>query len=115
MDIYRAKDIDHKNPTTRADYPYAFSNVVFNTSELFISSEKVHPGKQASIAHFHPDMDEVVMVTKGEVVAFEGESSTILKVGDWARFPASEKDKHYLENQTNEDSEFILIRRGQQS
>ena len=113
MDIKRKTEIQHKLPEgrTEEDYPYAFSDKIFHTSQLFIYSERVRPGTKASAPHIHSAIDEVAYITKGELYANEGEMSVLLKEGDSICFHAKSDEKHYLENKSDLDAEFLIIRR----
>lgn len=55
MLIKNSSSIDHKLPKGRNEenYPFALSDVIFNTGQLFVSSEKVRAGSMASSPHFH--------------------------------------------------------------
>ena len=113
MDIKRKEDITHKLPSGRSEdnYHYALSDKIFHTKQLFVYSEKVQAGKKSSAPHFHSAIDEVIYVTKGELSAYEGNDSVILKEGDSICFYAKSNEKHYLENKSKDDAEFLIIRR----
>ena len=113
MEIIREEEIIHRKPTSKnnEEYPYASSAKIFHTKQLFLYSEKVGPGKKSSAPHFHKAIDEIIVVTKGELLACEGDEETLLKRGDSICFLANSKKKHYLENNTNTESEFLLFRK----
>lgn len=112
MDVKRAVDIEHTLPAGKCldNYAYALSDKVFHTNQLFLYSEKVLPGRKASAPHIHRDIDEIAYITKGELHAFEGGQSTIIRAGDSVCFHANSKEKHYLENLSNEEAEFLIFR-----
>jgi len=64
MEIIRGNEIVHGNPSKSADYPYALSSVLFDTHQLFVSSELVGPGKRSSAPHYHRERDEIVFVRR---------------------------------------------------
>lgn len=112
MEISRVENILHKKPTLKnsEDYLYASSAKIFHTKQLFLYSEKVEPGKKSSAPHFHKSIDEIVVVTKGELYAHEGNDEILLKAGDSVCFFTNSKIKHYLENKSEANSEFLLFR-----
>ncbi len=112
MEIVRKTDIKHTNPSKRplVDYPYALSSTVFNTEQLFYSSELVRPGTRSSAPHYHRIKDEIIFVTTGELHAFEGDIATVLKSGDSICFRANSFKKHFLENRSKVDATFLLFR-----
>ena len=111
MEIIRQKKIMHSNPSKNSDYPYALSSILFETSQLFVSSELVKPGKKSSAPHFHRKCDEIVFVARGELYAFEGDECHVLSTGDSVCFMANSEKRHYLENKSASDAEFILFRK----
>jgi uncharacterized cupin superfamily protein len=113
MEIVREENIIHSKPASKnnEEYPYTSSAKIFHTKQLFLYSEKVEPGKKSSAPHFHKAIDEIIVVTKGEFHAFEGDKETILKSGDSICFLANSEKKHYLENKSILDSEFLLFRK----
>ncbi len=111
MEIIRQKEIVHKNPSKNSDYPYALSSILFETSQLFVSSELVNPGKKSSAPHFHRNYDEIVFVARGELHAFEGDECHVLSIGDSVCFMANSEKRHYLENKSASDAEFLLFRK----
>lgn len=113
MKVKRSTDLNHKLPAgkTLEEYPYALSSEVFHTKQLFLYSEKVLPGKRASAPHNHRSIDEIAVVTKGELVAHEGEMTTHLLPGDAICFASGTDDFHYLENRGDKEAEFLLFRR----
>lgn len=111
MQIIRGKEIVHKNPSQNKDYPYALSSILFETDQLFVSSELLGPGKKASAPHRHQLQDEIILVTKGELQVFEGTEKATLAGGDYVCFAANSHNDHYIENNSEKDAQFILIRR----
>lgn len=112
MDIVPAKTIKHKTPKDRDEstYAYALSATLFNTKQLFVSSELVGPGKRASAPHTHQKIDEIALVVKGELYAHEGEQVSKLEQGDFVYFRAGSAKKHFLENKSDSNAEFLVIR-----
>ncbi|MFT6068031.1 MAG: putative cupin superfamily protein [Bacteriovoracaceae bacterium] len=110
MKVVRLEDVTHSKPAQK-DNAFSSSAKIFQTKQLDLYSEKVEPGKKSSAPHSHKAIDEIVVMTKGELYAFEGEESTLLKEGDSICFLANSQNKHYLENQSHEDAEFLLFRK----
>ncbi|MCR9202999.1 MAG: cupin domain-containing protein [Halobacteriovoraceae bacterium] len=110
MEVITSDKIVHTKPD-RIDYPFAASAKLFHTKQLFLSSEKVEPGKKASSPHFHQSIDEIIYVLRGELHAYEGEKMKVLGEGDAICFYANSKELHYLENQTSSEAEFLVFRR----
>lgn len=113
MEVKKASDRHHKLPPgrTEANYPYALSDPLFQTQQLFLTSESVGPGKKASAPHFHRCIDEIIYITQGELYAYEGDDETILKSGDSIYFYANSGKKHYLENKSEKEATFLIIRK----
>jgi len=113
MQIKRKSDIEHKTPKGKdpKKYPYAQSDKIFHTKQLFLYSEKVSPGKKASAPHLHSSIDEIIVVTKGELYAIEGTEEVILSEGDSICFSAGSDQKHYLENRSDTDAQFLIFKR----
>jgi len=113
MLITRKSTLRHTKPDIK-NYAYAASAKVFVTEDLFIYSEQVSPGDRASAPHFHRDMDEVAIITKGTLVAFEGSEQVELSEGDSICFEKNSEKLHFLENQSQELAEFLVIRKNLQ-
>ena len=113
MLIKKKSDTIHKVPqeVDVDSYPYALSSEIFHTKQLFLYSEKVKPGLSSSAPHYHRTIDEIVYMVKGSLVAIEGESEVLLTDGDSICFEANSKKYHCLENRSDEDAQFLIIRR----
>ena len=112
MNLKRASEIEHKLPLGKSDsdYPYSKSDKIFTTDQLFLYSEQVSPGRNASAPHFHRSIDEIIYMVRGELVAHEGEDKVTIKAGDSICFKANTGKKHYLQNTSNKIAEFLLFR-----
>lgn len=113
MKVKKANEVNHRLPAgkTLECYPYALSDKLFHTKQLFLYSEKVLPGKRASAAHYHKSLDEIIYVTSGELWAIEAEEEVLLCAGDSACFQANSKRMHHLENRSKEEAEFLIFRK----
>lgn len=113
MDVVKTKNLQHKLPSSATEdgYPYSSSAKVFHTDQLFLYSEKVAPGRCASAPHFHTEVDEIIYITKGELYAYEGDEQVILNVGESVCFYKDSKKKHYLENKSDVEAEFLIFRK----
>ena len=112
MEVVKNKDREFRNPTDDHDYKYAFSKKIFSTNQLFLYHEQVKPGAMASIAHHHKTIDEIVYITKGILMAYEGEVKTALSIGDSICFFANSKINHYLKNESSSIAEFLIFKPG---
>ncbi len=111
MEIIRKEEIAHSTQSSDPDYPYSRSAKIFHTNQLFLYSERIGPNKKSSAPHYHRSIDEIAYIIQGEICAIEGEDEVILRKGDSILFKANSGKKHYLENRSNEDAEFLLFRR----
>jgi uncharacterized cupin superfamily protein len=111
MEIVREAEIIHSNQSNDPSYPYSKSAQLFHTNQLFLYSEKVGPSKKSSAPHYHRSIDEIAYITHGEIYAIEGENEILLKAGDSILFKANSQEKHYFENRSKDDAEFLLFRR----
>lgn len=113
MQIKRKSELNHTVPGNRDkdSYPFALSAKVFHTEQLFLYSEQVRPGTKASAPHFHNAIDEIIYVTRGTLVAVEEEDEFSLSVGDCVCFKGGSKKKHYIENKSEYEAEFLILRR----
>lgn len=113
MEVRLKCELRHQYPNGKNEksYPYGKSDKIFHTDQLFLYSEVVPAGRRASAPHRHTATDEIIYIIKGELLAFEGDQSVLLKAGDSVCFKQRSQDNHYLENQSNEDSEFLIFRR----
>lgn len=113
MEVHLRNEVVHQFPAGEDEesYPYGKSDKVFHTDQLFLYTELVPAGRKASAPHRHKSIDEIVYVIKGELVAFEGEQRVVLKAGDSVCFKRMSQENHFLENQSSEESEFLIFRR----
>jgi uncharacterized cupin superfamily protein len=79
--------------------------------DFFIHQEKLAPGKRSSALHYHPDSDECIYVLKGTLFAIKGEEILTLRSGDFVKFPKEELLPHTLENRSQEEAEFLVIKK----
>ncbi|MDP7320561.1 MAG: cupin domain-containing protein [Bacteriovoracaceae bacterium] len=109
----KSSEIKHKVPLGKSeqDYPYAWSQKIFHTEQLFFHSEKVKPGKKSSAPHYHKTIDEIIYVVSGKLAAIEGDQRMSLEKGDSICFYANSDKKHYFENLSDSDAEFLIFRR----
>ena len=71
MEISKVSELKFQIP--HADYEYAESAKIFDTKNLFLSKERIKPGKSASKPHFHSGIDEIIYILKGEAIAYEAD------------------------------------------
>lgn len=110
MDVVYYKNVFHQKPN-QENYPYASSAQIFHSNQLFISSEKLETGLRASAPHFHKEIDEIIYIVEGELMAHEDNDARILRKGDFVCFHANSNKKHYLENQSGRVAEFLIFRK----
>lgn len=90
---------------------YSQSALLEQGEDFFIHQEKLEPGKRASALHYHPDTDECIYILKGTLFAIKGEEILALRAGDFLKFSKEEKVAHTLENRSQEDAEFLVIKK----
>jgi uncharacterized cupin superfamily protein len=71
--------------------------------------EVLQPGSRSSIKHWHSAEDEMVYVLEGEITLVEGESETLLRVGDAATFRAGVALGHCLENRSEKPTRCLVV------
>lgn len=101
---------DHSIENQGKKAKYTQSKKIFHTDKVFFYHEKVEPGKKSSAPHFHTNIDEIIYLLRGQLYAYEGSEYVLLNSGDSILFKANSMKKHYLENKSNEDAEFLLFR-----
>ncbi|MBL4812320.1 MAG: cupin domain-containing protein [Rhodobacteraceae bacterium] len=67
------------------------------------------PGSRSSIKHWHAVEDEFVYMLSGEVLLHEGDTTTKLRPGEAACFPAGAALGHCLENISKEDAHYLVV------
>ena len=70
--------------------------------------EILPPGAKSSFRHWHENVDEMIMVLKGEVMLIE-DHETQLRAGDVACWPAGLAIGHCLHNRSAEDARYLVI------
>jgi len=114
MEIIRNQDLVYQKPS-RPNYPYSLSAKIIDSNQLFIYSELLKPGMRSSAPHYHREIDEVIFILKGKLEVVEGQSCSTLTMGDTVCFKANSKVLHYLENKTDKDAEFLIIRKSMEN
>jgi uncharacterized cupin superfamily protein len=61
--------------------------------------------------HFHQSIDEIIYVLKGEIWAVVGEEEELPGEGDSACFYSKSEKFHYLENHSDNITEFLIFRK----
>ena len=67
------------------------------------------PGAWSSQRHWHTASDEFVFVLSGEVTLVTDTGEEVLRAGDAAGFPASDRDGHCLQNRSSADAQILEI------
>jgi uncharacterized cupin superfamily protein len=113
MYFVKRKKIIHLYPQGKnaETYPYAKSAVIFNSHQLFCSSEILLPGRRASAPHLHKECEEIIYVMRGTLFAIEGTEEISLEAGEAVCFYPHECQLHYVENRSEEEAEFLVIRK----
>ena len=111
MKIVKRDQIQHQRPSSEPNYGFAESHILYETEQLFVSSEKVAPGQSASRPHYHADRDEIVFVLSGSLTAKQGDKEVQLQAGDSVCFEKSSERLHLLRNESNESAEFLVLRK----
>lgn len=112
MEVKRSNELEHKFPNGKDEYTYQYgkSDQIFHTDQLFLYSELIPAGRKASAPHSHSAIDEIIYITEGELIAHEGDEFITLKKGDSICFKAKSEKKHFLENKTDSDAQFLIFR-----
>lgn len=71
--------------------------------------EELPPGKQSCPAHYHLHEEEHVWVLEGAVTLRLGERRYELRPGDYACFPAGQREGHCLINQSDKPCRYLVI------
>lgn len=82
---------------------------MYGFKDIFISSEIIPPGRKSSSPHFHSKKEELVFVLQGNPTIHFGEHSRILNPGEFIGFPLHLREKHHIENLTNQQCHILLI------
>lgn len=71
--------------------------------------EELAPGAWTSLAHWHANEDEMVLMLEGEVTLFEAGAESVLRPGDAACWKAGEPVAHRMRNQTDRPARYVVI------
>ena len=71
--------------------------------------EVLQPGSRSSIKHWHSAEDEMIYVLEGEITLIEGDTETVLRLGDAATFQAGVPVGHFLENRSAEATRCLVV------
>ena len=114
MRIQRSSDRTHRQlKSQKTGEKYSLSNVLSEdllTKDIFISQEIIPPDSRSSAPHFHQEIDEIIYILKGMVIAVEGHTGVELSEGDAICFEANSNQHHYLKNVSHEDAVVLVIR-----
>lgn len=115
MRIQRSSDRTHRQlQSQKTGEKYSLSNVLSEdllAKDVFISQEIIPPGSRSSAPHFHNEVDEIIYILSGKVIAVEGHTGVELGEGDAICFEVNSKQYHYLKNVSNEDATVLVIRK----
>lgn len=89
--------------------PYATWRIADNLgfASCGVSLERLPPGSQSSLRHWHSDQDEFVYVIAGTLVLVE-DVETMLGPGDIAAWKAGEGPAHCLVNRSGADAVILV-------
>ena len=71
--------------------------------------DELGPGQYSNQFHYHLMEEEHIFILKGSATLYLGNSSYILKEGDYCCFPAGQRAGHHLYNHTGADCTFLTI------
>jgi uncharacterized cupin superfamily protein len=77
--------------------------------DVFVHHEVIPAGRRASGAHFHTHREELVVVLRGEVVAWCGGEEVRLVEGDVVAFAPGEAHAHCVRNDSAQPAEVLVI------
>ncbi len=69
----------------------------------------LEPNAKSSIRHWHENQDEFAYVVSGELVLFDNNGETPMRVGDCATFQANVKNAHCFINRSDSPAQFLII------
>ncbi|MFN8670855.1 MAG: cupin domain-containing protein [Candidatus Sericytochromatia bacterium] len=115
MDINKINlnDLEYKNVLnlkTQEEYSkYIDISSIFKLKNVQIFHEKLAPNKKASSAHFHTKQNELFFILLGNPTIYINGEYKELKKDDIVFFEANKKIYHYLENNSSEEVEYLII------
>jgi uncharacterized cupin superfamily protein len=107
-------DLDAIEKVNRSTYPMPFAADMAKRhyqrlgppgglTDLTVSRVRLEPGGLTSQRHWHPEVDEFVVILEGEGVLIEEDGETILRAGDCAVFPKGVANGHHIQNRGSGD------------
>ena len=71
--------------------------------------EILPPGSRSSLCHWHREEDEFIYMLTGQVTVHEGGVATKLNPGEAVCFKAGVAAGHYLKNESDADSTYLVV------
>ena len=116
-------DLDAIAPSTRTGYPDPFDRAVEGRwwrrlapagglTEMGASHVVLKPGAWSSQRHWHPGVDELLVMLSGEAVLVEDGGETVLRAGDIAAWPKGVRNGHCLQNRSSADCVMLAVSAG---
>ncbi|MBP7243166.1 cupin domain-containing protein [Amaricoccus sp.] len=89
--------------------PYAHRAIgdAAGLTQFGVHLERLYPGAQSSLRHWHSHEDEMIYVLEGEVVLVE-DGETALRAGDAAAWRAGDPVGHRLENRSDRPAVYLV-------
>lgn len=115
-------DLSAIPPTNATGYPPVYADVVAGRwyrrlapatglSDVGASHVTLKPGAWSAQRHWHEDEDELVVMLTGEAVLVDDDGETVMRSGDIAVFPKSDRNGHCLRNDSIADCVYLAIGR----
>ncbi len=82
---------------------------VVGITQFGVNHTTLEPGSASALRHWHEGEDEFVYVLSGELTLIVTDGEHLLSAGDFAGFPAGQRDGHQLVNRSDEEATFIEI------
>lgn len=106
-------DLQHRQLQSKSGAEqYSLSAVITESLELndlFVHHEILKPGHRASAPHFHTHREEMIYVIEGTPTAHLGPNRVRLRPGDFVAFPAGSELDHFVENDSDATTVFLVI------
>jgi len=76
---------------------------------MVLYHERLAPGRRSSSPHSHSHREEVVIVLRGQVRAWDGAEPHLLSEGGYVAFRAGAGVPHWIENIGTETATYLLV------
>jgi uncharacterized cupin superfamily protein len=78
-------------------------------TQFGVALQVLQPGAKASVRHWHPHVDEFLLVVEGEATVTEDGGAQVLRAGDAACWPAGVADGHTVANRSSAPCTLLVV------